>query len=94
MSQSDSAAIERALSDRKAKPSAVHHGDLYVTRIYTDESTDPHVYDHCKHVWLKANGQVLVILHYFEDGSHRYVHWPVQHVRWWQVTPERFEVEE
>jgi hypothetical protein len=75
------------------KPSTVQHGDRYVVRIYTDESLDPHVYNAVKHVWHKNGGRLLVVLHYLDDGSYRYVCWPTERIAWFQVTPERFETQ-
>ena len=73
------------------KPSSVRHGDRYVVRVYTDESVDPHVYTEAKHVWHKNGGALLVILHYLDDGTFRYVCWPTCRIAWFQVTPASFE---
>lgn len=73
------------------KPSNAFHGDRYVVRIYCDNSQDTHVYVRVKHVWFKNKGKTLCILHYFPDGSYRYVMFRFADVIWYQITPERFE---
>lgn len=73
------------------KPSTMFHGDLYVVRLYTDESIDGHVYNHVKHIWYKNSGSTMCICHYYDDGTYRFVMWQTKDVRWYQVWPERFE---
>lgn len=73
------------------KPSNIFHGDKYVVRCYCDEGNDPQVYVRVKHVWFKNKGKVMIILHYFPDGSYRYVCRDLKRIVWYQITPERFE---
>lgn len=73
---------------RGNKPSSIQHGDLYVVRLYTEDSADAHVYDRAKHLWWKNKGQTLCILHYFPDGSYRYVYWPMKRIMWAQMELE------
>lgn len=89
----DSEGRVKVPDDRQSKPSTMHHGDLYIARLYTDESVDGHVYNNVKHLWFKAGGSLLCICHFYADGSYRFVCWPASQVRWFQLTPQRFEAE-
>lgn len=72
----------------KAKPSNITHGTLWIVRVYPVDSIDPQVYTRAKHVWWKAEGKLLVILHYFDDGTHRYVVIPTERIAWLQMAIE------
>lgn len=71
------------------KPSTMFHGDLYVVRVYCDNSMDGQVYTHVKHLWIKRD--VLCICHFYEDETYRFVYFPLAVVHWFQMIPERFE---
>ena len=53
--------------------------------IYRDDSTTPVVYEPVKHYWYEAGNTVLVIAYLIDDqGSHNYVHWPVERFQWFR----------
>lgn len=74
-------------------PSAVPPGERFIARVYIEGAGDPEVYTEVKHCWVEPIGPILVILHYWEPKSYRYVRWPLARVRWWQLMPSRFESE-
>lgn len=59
--------------------------------LYRDDSTTQVVYDFVKHFFWTANGSVLVIAQYAQDGGiesilgdHRYIHWPRERFCWFK----------
>jgi hypothetical protein len=67
------------------KPSGIGHGTLYTVRVYLDGANDIQVYDNVKHVWFKANSTVLVILHYYDEKTYRYVSIMRERVVWYSM---------
>jgi hypothetical protein len=72
------------MADDKQVPS----GQWWTVRVYLDGEMDPQVYVRTKHVWWRANNTELCILHYYEDGSHRYVSWLREHMYYYTTTRE------
>jgi len=71
------------------KPSGVEHGTLYKCRVYLDGANDPQVYDNVKHVWFKANNTVMVILHYYDEKTYRYISLMRERVVWYSLMEQK-----
>jgi hypothetical protein len=54
-------------------------------KLYRDDSETPVVVEDVKHAFMTAGDTVLTIAQYREDGSHRYINWPREGLRWWTV---------
>lgn len=70
------------------KPSNIGHGTLYQVRVYLDGANDIQVYDNVKHVWYKAGNTVLVILHYYDETTYRYVSYMRERIVWYSITEQ------
>jgi hypothetical protein len=58
--------------------------------LYREDSVTTVLYERVKHTFWTANGSVLVIAQYAEDGSgrHEYIHWLREHLCWFKVRRE------
>jgi len=52
-------------------------------------ANDINVYDNVKHVWWKAGNTVLVILHYYDADTYRYVSILREHVVWYSIVEQK-----
>lgn len=75
------------------KPSAVHHDDVYVVRLYRKSGGDAQVYDDVKHLWWTADNSVLTILQYTNESrtEWRTIYWMRETIEWYTMTPQPFE---
>ena len=71
------------------KPSDINHGTLYKVRLYLDGVNDVQVYDNVKHVWFKAGNSVLVILHFYNEQTYRYVCILRERVVWYSIMEQK-----
>lgn len=60
----------------------------FIVRIYLLDSMDPQVYEHVKHCWWQAGNTILTVMHYLEDGSHRYVSFPRERLGHYTIVRE------
>lgn len=75
------------------KPSAVHHDDVYVVRLYRRAGGDAQVYNDVKHLWWTADSTVLTVLQYTNElrTEWRTIYWMREWIDWYTMTPQIFE---
>jgi hypothetical protein len=74
-------------NERSQQPSS-----WWIVRVYLTGAGEAQVYTRVKHVWWSAGNTVLTILHYYEDGSFRYVNWPRENVHYYTRTLDCKEI--
>lgn len=60
----------------------------WIVRVYLTDAHDPQVYEHVKHIWWQAGYTILTIMHYYDDGTHRYVSIPRERINHYTTAQE------
>lgn len=79
---------ELSLPPQPRPPRRREPDERLVVRVYRNDSSDVQVYEHVKHCWWSAGNSVLTILHYYDNGSHRYVNILRERIDWYSVEQE------